>query len=452
MPLHLWISASSKIVSVEALAQQGRVEDIHMDTPDVTREELYQEVWNAPMTKVAVKFGVTSSYLARVCTQLNVPRPERGYWSKLAAGHKVTIPPLPEAKPDHDLAWCRSGIVDPTKNVVQPRPLPVRKRPARRKRQEASDAVHQLIRGARELFLKGRETGNGYLKPYKWNLVDIITSREHLDTALKVANTLFLEFESRSWEVKLEVFNKQFRRPEVDDRPGGGKPRYEVSHWSPGRSTLVYLGSVAIGLTLIEDSHEVEVLYVDGKYIPTSCLNKSQSVSRWPSKRDLPSGRFRLRAYSPYIRTEWQREWPIRDGRDLNKFAQEVARELRKATSDIAREFAIAAEQIRKEKQAWAEQREKWRIEQDNNIRQEAITKSTETLERIISEWGRARRIHEFFDELETAIGHSPGEDKALLHERLRSARELTRIPDVLEVLKAWRTPEEIYDENKRCN
>jgi len=421
-----------------------------MNTSDVTREELHQEVWGAPMIKVAEKYGVSSSYLARVCTQLNVPRPERGYWAKLAAGHKVAVVPLPEAKPEHSLSWWRSGIADPTKNVIPPKPFPTRKRTARRKKSVAKDETHPLIRGARELFLKGRETENGYLKPHKWNLVDIITSREGLDTALRMANAIFLEFENRSWEVKLEAFNKQFQRPEVDDRPTGGNTRYGVRHWSPARSTLVYLGTVAIGITLIEDSEEVEVAYVNGKYVPTSRLKKSQSVSRWPTKRDLPSGRFRLRAYSPYLRTHWLREWSIREGRDLTKFAQEVARDLRKATSDIAKEFAVAAEQIRKDKLAWAEQREKWRIEEDNRLRQEAIKKSTESLEGIISDWGRAKTIHQFFDELETAISLSSAEEKALLHDRLRSARAVMRIPDVLEVLKAWKTPEEIYDEKNK--
>lgn len=421
-----------------------------MVKPDVEREALYQEVWQAPMIKVAEKYGVSSSYLARVCTLLNIPRPERGYWAKIAAGHKVRVPPLPDAKPDHDLVWCRSGIVDPIKNVVPPKTFHPRKRARRRKKLVSNDEVHPLIRGARELFLKGRETENGYLKPYKWNLVDIITSREKLDTALRIANAMFLEFESRSWEVRLESFNKQFRRPEADDRPKGGNIRYGVRHWSPGRSTVVFLGTVAIGLTLIEDSEEVEVVYVDGKYVPTSRLKKSQGVSRWPSKHDLPSGRFRLRAYSPYLRTQWQREWSIREGRDLTNFAQGVARELRKATSDIAEEFAIATDQMRKERQAWAEQREKWRIEEETRLMKEATTKSTGSLEGIISDWGRAKTIHQFFDELEAAIGLSPDEDKALLYDRLRSARDLTRIPNVLEALKAWKTPGEIYTEKKR--
>jgi len=34
----------------------------------VSREELYELVWSAPMIKVAEKFKVSGSYMARICT------------------------------------------------------------------------------------------------------------------------------------------------------------------------------------------------------------------------------------------------------------------------------------------------------------------------------------------------------------------------------------------------
>jgi hypothetical protein len=42
----------------------------------VSRERLYQEVWAEPMTSVAIRYKVSTSFLARVCTWLNVPRPQ----------------------------------------------------------------------------------------------------------------------------------------------------------------------------------------------------------------------------------------------------------------------------------------------------------------------------------------------------------------------------------------
>jgi hypothetical protein len=56
----------------------------------ITRETLYEEVWTEPMTAVAARYGISGSFLARVCARLNVPRPPRGYWVRRASG-KATL-------------------------------------------------------------------------------------------------------------------------------------------------------------------------------------------------------------------------------------------------------------------------------------------------------------------------------------------------------------------------
>ena len=58
----------------------------------ISRDELYELVWSTPMTKAAEKFEVSGSYLARVCSVLHVPRPEWGYWAKLAFGKAPNRP------------------------------------------------------------------------------------------------------------------------------------------------------------------------------------------------------------------------------------------------------------------------------------------------------------------------------------------------------------------------
>ena len=75
------------------------------NTLSLSREKMYQMVWAEPMTAIAAKLGVSGSYLARICTLMNVPRPERGYWAKLKAGKKCIQPPLPEARPCDVQKW-----------------------------------------------------------------------------------------------------------------------------------------------------------------------------------------------------------------------------------------------------------------------------------------------------------------------------------------------------------
>lgn len=420
-----------------------------MDLQEIDRETLYAEVWKEPMIKVAARYGVSSSYLARICDRLGVPRPERGHWAKLAAGKNVRIPALPEAKPVHELVWSRSGIPAPARNVVAPKPY--RSPGTRSSRKKAADvpSVHPLLRDVRKLFLKGWRTENGYLKPHKWNLVDIITSEKSLDSALEIANSVFMEFYRRSWTVKLEASNYRFRRPEVDDRPDGGRQRYAVRHWSPGRLTLLYLGTVMIGLTLIEDSEETEMAYVRGDYVPVATLSDRQIASTWTTHKDLPSGRFRLRAYSPYGGTTWQKEWSVKKDQDLEKFAKRVAGDLKKATVEIAEQYAIAAEKSRREEQKWQEQLDRMRIAEDEKLRSESLSKSTEALEHLIADWGKAKAIESFFGELAQEVELAPACDREHLRDRLEAARALTKAPDVLEILKGWQTPQERYEAKK---
>lgn len=61
----------------------------------VSREELYEQVWSRPMTKVAADYGVTGTALKKTCDRHHIPTPERGYWAKLEYGKRVTMEALP---------------------------------------------------------------------------------------------------------------------------------------------------------------------------------------------------------------------------------------------------------------------------------------------------------------------------------------------------------------------
>lgn len=72
---------------------------------EISREDLYEQVWVTPINHLAEKFTVSGSYLARVCEVLNVPRPPVGYWQKKAVGKAVPRPELPVALPGDQLSW-----------------------------------------------------------------------------------------------------------------------------------------------------------------------------------------------------------------------------------------------------------------------------------------------------------------------------------------------------------
>ena len=184
-----------------------------VDVP--SREELYELVWSVPMVQVAGKFKVSGSYMARVCSTLRVPRPERGYWAKLAVGKAPEKPPLPEAEPGDQLTWSQDGGLQ-----SPPRPNLLAASPPRPHRQVSRvvTGVHGLIRGAKGYYDDGYRVDEGqHLRPYKRLLVDVTASRAGLDKALAFANDLFNALESASHRVLISSPAENFTRARIHE-------------------------------------------------------------------------------------------------------------------------------------------------------------------------------------------------------------------------------------------
>ena len=86
----------------------------------VSRDELYGQVWDKPMNRLAAEYGISGNGLAKICRRLGVPYPARGYWARKAAGHTVKQNPLP-AKTDAVLSQV---TIAPTPSPAAPPQLP----------------------------------------------------------------------------------------------------------------------------------------------------------------------------------------------------------------------------------------------------------------------------------------------------------------------------------------
>ena len=62
------------------------------------RVELYNQVWNQPLVKLANEYGISDVRIGKVCRKLKVAHPGRGYWAKRSVGQAVEQVPLPEFK------------------------------------------------------------------------------------------------------------------------------------------------------------------------------------------------------------------------------------------------------------------------------------------------------------------------------------------------------------------
>jgi hypothetical protein len=59
------------------------------------RAALYDQVWSQPVPLVAKSYGISGVRLGKICRQLNVPVPQRGYWARVRNGYAVRKPALP---------------------------------------------------------------------------------------------------------------------------------------------------------------------------------------------------------------------------------------------------------------------------------------------------------------------------------------------------------------------
>jgi hypothetical protein len=413
----------------------------------LTREALHALVWSEPMLKVAARYCVSSSYMARVCTLLNVPRPERGYWAKLVVGKAPPIPPLPDARPGDEIVWSRNGhhtkvnspLPRPPSGVSKLKPEPKAGRPDQ----------HPLVKGAKALFESGRLSDDvGYLKPTKRLLIDLVVTKTSLEKTLTFTNHLFSLFEEYGYRVVLAPKGEHFHRAEVDEHEMPSKNRGYNNLWSPWRGTVVYIGTVAIGLTIIEMSEEVEVRYVNGKYIREQDYvapkrGRYAFDHSWTTKKDFPTGRLCLQAYSPYFRAKWVNRWQETKGRDLNGQTKAIIKELERAAVDIARLVEEGERQAELERQRWEAQHEQWRREEAERRAAKALTESREELLHIVSGWTESNRIEQFFQDAEQRAAKLSDNQRLKTLERLKLARELVGSVDALDRFMRWKSPDE---------
>jgi hypothetical protein len=133
-----------------------------MGADSVSRQELYEMVWSTPMIKVAERFKVSGSYMARVCSALRVPRPERGYWAKLAFGKATEKPSLPVSEPGDPLSWSRDGALPVLPRL---RLATAAAGPRRGKLPRPVTGIHRLVRDAKQFYGTGYKVEEGPASP-----------------------------------------------------------------------------------------------------------------------------------------------------------------------------------------------------------------------------------------------------------------------------------------------
>lgn len=394
---------------------------------NVSREELYRQIWEEPISKLAAAYNVSGSYLARICRELNIPTPGRGYWAQLKAAKNPPKVVLPTLKAGDPTMWIRS-ITSSRHTDVIPIPPEHRSEIPPRKR---SRSMHGLLTDAKDIFSKAKTSYSSiFLSPRHQKLVDLVTSLEHLEDSIALAQKLFSRLEEYGYRVLLANSENNFKMPkiETEETPENKKDEYYVnSPWRPGLSTVAYLGTVAIGLTIVEMTESV------------------MTHNYYSYIKQVASRRYRIYAYSPYRHTELVKSWQDTKDSKLAQRLDEIVGEMEAMARQIPT-LIIEGEKRAAEAQAKfeAEQRE-YQRKRALEARKKAEAESRNDLEKLIAAWAMVKNQQEFIDEITCALEKEAPEIRDELSARLATAKDLLGTKSVADLIRSWKTPDEKF-------
>ncbi len=420
---------------------------------EISRQDLYEQVWVTPVSKLAEKFGVSGPYLARVCEALNVPRPPAGYWQKKAVGKAKPRPDLPPLLPGDQETWSKDKPLSiPIRSTSTPRGNSARSPAAKIVR----TGRHQLLLGVEGHFRRTRKLDEGeFLRPYKQLLPDIVTSETCLTHALDLASEIYNALEKRGHRVLFAPPDGKMHRPDIEERESPGKDRkygrYSMGRiWSPHRPTISYVGTVPVGLALTEMTERVTLRRIGDRYVredskEVRSARTWQFSNSWTTEQDLPCGRFRLVVYSPLHGVAWTHNWQETAKASLGGMIPAIVRKLESSEEELRNLMTVAEEAAAQRQREWEEQQERWRREDDQRRVGQAQSESRKQLSDIMDRWATALAVQRFFSEAEERAGQVDGERRARLMQRLALAKSILGTSDPLDYLDGWQAPEDVF-------
>lgn len=178
----------------------------------LTREELYEQVWSEPMSKLAQRYGLSDVGLAKICRKLRVPVPYRGYWRKTEVGAPARRIPLPSLRPS----------VAPELREITLRPRPngaqqVESGPvADQERFESlpenwikvADVLenpHPLVAQSVVALRRAKPDQQGYLQPRTASCLAVRVTLDNADRAMCILDTLLKALDARGYETTIRT-------------------------------------------------------------------------------------------------------------------------------------------------------------------------------------------------------------------------------------------------------
>jgi hypothetical protein len=335
-------------------------------TVQLTREELYEQVWSTPMQRLAERYGVSDVALAKTCRKHIIPVPTRGYWRCKETGREPARPLLPRPRPGAPtivtLSLERRPEPPPRSSEVAAREAHEALPENRIQVAERLSSPHPLVRES-AVVLQQRRSGGDLIRPWRSDrCLDVRVTPPCVSRALRILDALFKAFEKRDIPIRIVT--------------------------EPKRQTQITLFGEKVDFWLEEQTEA-------RPHSPTK--EEAQSGTRLLRKWDhVPSGRLRLRIGNHALE-QARRTWS--DGPRAR---------LEDRLNDFVVGLTIAAEGLRARTlywQRWHEQQEEARRQHElAEQRRKAEEERIRVFDRQVDGWLRAQQVRAFVEEAERRV------------------------------------------------
>jgi hypothetical protein len=169
---------------------------------ELSREELYTQVWAEPMIKLARRYGLSDRGLAKICTRMGIPVPGRGYWARLQSGQVPPQTKLPKIKTGQEAVVVLNKLghiqedakespeieseMHPNNQIVVP--------------DELFDP-HPLVAKTAKSLRGARANDHGIARPRAKRCLDVRVGKESIDRAARIMDALMKALDTRGIDV-----------------------------------------------------------------------------------------------------------------------------------------------------------------------------------------------------------------------------------------------------------
>lgn len=181
----------------------------------LTREELYEQVWSTPMRTLCREYGLSDNGLRKICKRHHVPTPRVGYWAKLEHGKRVTKLMLPSIEDEalSTITICKcdtppeaerlsveydDDIMCLLKRVKEAGPYQVG---------DTLRGAHPLIRAVKDALTNASPDEHELIlarRPRAGDVPSVVVSKESVPRALRFMDALIKAIESVGGKIEFD--------------------------------------------------------------------------------------------------------------------------------------------------------------------------------------------------------------------------------------------------------